>query len=521
MSLNRSSRARIRRMALAGAVSASLAVSLTPATAFAEVVQDKSCVADNKIVAAHSGTFEWSLRDSFVNYVTGFVARGSVESTGSVTDAGSGKNWTFTAGQAYSADPNSVTLFVPGTLHFTGHGEGENAKLDNTFSNFRLEITGTQAVMYLDAKFRKFEGMTTVGEWETMNNVRFAEWTLSEPFTGQWGETVTFTSDGVGYLTEEGKVAFGGFYNAEKEPVSPLKVGSVTFGEDCDKPDSEPVPGDGDADGGDSETPGDADGSDAGEGDTDNGNTDGGDADGGDSETPGDADGSDAGEGDTDNGNTDGGDADGGDSETPGDADGSDAGEGDTDNGNTDGGDADGGDSETPGDADGGDAGEGDTDNGNTDGGDADGGDSETPGDADGGDAGEGDTDNGNTDGGDADGGDSETPGDADGGDHHTPGHDSDSNDTKPEDGHKPSTDNDGGMKPSTDGHDSTDDHNHGAPAGNNNNGSHGGTHADHSHGSSGLANTGASVMSTTGMALGLILTGAAAVFLAHRRKNA
>ncbi|WP_151547658.1 HtaA domain-containing protein [Corynebacterium sp. 73A] len=490
MSLNRSSRARIRRMALAGAVSASLAVSLTPATAFAEVVQDKSCVADNKIVAAHSGTFEWSLRDSFVNYVTGFVARGSVESTGSVTDAGSGKNWTFTAGQAYSADPNSVTLFVPGTLHFTGHGEGENAKLDNTFSNFRLEITGTQAVMYLDAKFRKFEGMTTVGEWETMNNVRFAEWTLSEPFTGQWGETVTFTSDGVGYLTEEGKVAFGGFYNAEKEPVSPLKVGSVTFGEDCDKPDSEPVPGDGDADGGDSETPGDADGSDAGEGDTDNGNTDGGDADGGDSETPGDADGSDAGEGDTDNGNTDGGDADGGDSETPGDADGSDAGEGDTDNGNTDGGDADGGDSETPGDADGGDAGEGDTDNGNTDGGDADG-------------------------------GDSETPGDADGGDHHTPGHDSDSNDTKPEDGHKPSTDNDGGMKPSTDGHDSTDDHNHGAPAGNNNNGSHGGTHADHSHGSSGLANTGASVMSTTGMALGLILTGAAAVFLAHRRKNA
>ncbi|MBV7281967.1 MULTISPECIES: LPXTG cell wall anchor domain-containing protein [unclassified Corynebacterium] len=76
-------------------------------------------------------------------------------------------------------------------------------------------------------------------------------------------------------------------------------------------------------------------------------------------------------------------------------------------------------------------------------------------------------------------------------------------------------------MKPSTDGHGSTDDHNHEAPAGNNNNGSHGGTHADHSHGSSGLANTGASVMSTTGMALGLILTGAAAIFLAQRRKNA
>ncbi|MBV7281965.1 HtaA domain-containing protein, partial [Corynebacterium sp. TAE3-ERU30] len=458
MSLNRSSRARIRRMALAGAVSASLAVSLTPATAFAEVVQDKNCVADNKIVAAHSGTFEWSVRDSLVRYITIGAARGSVESTGSVTDAGSGKNWTFTAGQAYSADPDSVTLFVPGTLHFIGHGEGENAKLNITFSDFRLEITGTQAVMYLDAKFRKFEGITTIGEWETMNNVRFAEWTLSEPFTGQWGETVTFTSDGEGYMTEEGKVAFGGFYYSEKEPVSPLKVGSVTFGEDCNKPDSEPVPGDGDADGGDadngdSETPGDTDSGDAGEGDTDNGNTDGGDADadngntdggdadgdadGSDSETPGDADGSDAGEGDTDNG-----DADGGDSETPGDADGGDAGEGDTDNGDADGGDsetpgdadsgdagegdadggdADNGDSETPGDTDSGDAGEGDTDNGNTDGGDADGGDAgegdTDNGDADGGDADGGDADEGDTDNGDADGGDSETPGDADGGD--------------------------------------------------------------------------------------------------------
>ncbi|MBV7301599.1 HtaA domain-containing protein, partial [Corynebacterium sp. TAE3-ERU2] len=452
MSLNRSSRARIRRMALAGAVSASLAVSLTPATAFAEVVQDKNCVADNKIVAAHSGTFEWSVRDSLVRYITTGAARGSVESTGSVTDAGSGKNWTFTAGQAYSADPDSATLFVPGTLHFIGHGEGENAKLNITFSDFRLEITGTQAVMYLDAKFRKFEGITTIGEWETMNNVRFAEWTLSEPFTGQWGETVTFTSDGEGYMTEEGKVAFGGFYYSEKEPVSPLKVGSVTFGEDCNKPDSEPVPGDGDADGGD------ADGSDAGEGDTDNGDADGGDADGGDadagdsetpgdadggdSETPGDTDGGDAGEGDTDNGgDTDGGDTDGGDAgegdtdnggdTDGGDADGSDAGEGDTDNGDTDGGDAGEGDTDNGGDADGGDAdggdaGEGDTDNGDADGGDAgegdaDAGDSETPGDADGGDAGEGDTDNGDADAGEGDAGDADNGntdgGDADGGD--------------------------------------------------------------------------------------------------------
>lgn len=211
------------------ALLATAALTLSGMTLVAASTAD-AADAPSSTVAAASAThtasnakLTWSLKDSFIRYVTGAFAGGSVEVTGGPSFNGSTFSWEGAEGEFTGANG---TISYPGTIHFTAH-KGE---LDITYANLKLVINGNQGTLVADVKSKGYNGSPDVdATGVSFATVDLAGVTFSNGTVSATNAPVT--------LTAEGADAFAGFYKTG-EVLSPL-----TFSADLtEKPAETPAP---------------------------------------------------------------------------------------------------------------------------------------------------------------------------------------------------------------------------------------------------------------------------------------
>ncbi|RRO94183.1 HtaA domain-containing protein [Corynebacterium bovis] len=212
-----------------------------------------TCADSDAIYRTTSGSWSWGLRNSFINYINGPIARGTITVDGDVVGQDPKPNGPFGKGNPRSfsfptmpdeIDPTqSIMLATRGSVHITGHAYERADKqpiLDDTFSAFRLIIKGTTATLKADMKARTFVNAESLGPWVDSPDVDVATWTLTQPVVvPAEGGTVTFTSGsgeaGRGQFTTEGLKAFGNFYGESDGWVDPIS-GSFTVERECPPP---------------------------------------------------------------------------------------------------------------------------------------------------------------------------------------------------------------------------------------------------------------------------------------------
>ncbi|AZA12573.1 HtaA domain-containing protein [Corynebacterium choanae] len=214
------------RALVAVATATALATSLaaTPAATAAEAA---TCSAEQQISSVQAANFVWNIRESYVNYITGPIARGSLTGEGDITVTGERKDTKieYRATKA-ELDGSKLQLTVDGAIHALGHkqADSEDWILDTKLSNLRLTIDGANAALVADVASRPMEDTHTASPVEQRKAVTLVTWTMDRPTID--GEQFTINSTGAGALTEEGRFAFGNFYKAGDE-MAPLAVAAV------------------------------------------------------------------------------------------------------------------------------------------------------------------------------------------------------------------------------------------------------------------------------------------------------
>lgn len=176
---------------------------------------------------ASNAKLTWSLKDSFIRYITGTFAGGSVEVTGGPSFDGSTFSWEGAEGDFTGANG---TINYPGTIHFTAH----HGALDITYANLKLLINGNQGTLVADIKSKGYNGSADVDA----TGITFATVDLSGLTFA--GSTVSATSAPV-TVTAEGADAFAGFYKAG-EVLSPLSFSADLTEKPAETPAPTPEP---------------------------------------------------------------------------------------------------------------------------------------------------------------------------------------------------------------------------------------------------------------------------------------
>ncbi|MDO4822335.1 MAG: HtaA domain-containing protein [Rothia sp. (in: high G+C Gram-positive bacteria)] len=215
------------------ALLATAALTLSGMTLVAASAAD-AADAPSSTVAAASAThtasnakLTWSLKDSFIRYVTGAFAGGSVEVTGGPSFNGSTFSWEGAEGEFTGAQG---TINYPGTIHFTAH----HGALDITYANLKLVINGNQGTLVADVKSKSYNGSPDVdATGVSFATVDLAGVTFSNGTVSATNAPVT--------LTAEGADAFAGFYKAG-EVLSPLSFSADLTEKPAETPAPAPTP---------------------------------------------------------------------------------------------------------------------------------------------------------------------------------------------------------------------------------------------------------------------------------------
>ena len=170
-----------------------------------------------------TGHLEWGVKDSFLRYVTGPVAAGTVTTSEEVTQTEDG---TFRLPVTEVAPDLSVLSFA-GTISFQGHEYDGTPALEIHLSDLRVQLTVDSAVLVADVTSREFAGTDgSVGELTEHTGAVLA--TLDRAAFGVTATQVQ-TAGAAATLTPEGEAAFGGFYDAG-ERLDPVRVDVTTGG---------------------------------------------------------------------------------------------------------------------------------------------------------------------------------------------------------------------------------------------------------------------------------------------------
>ncbi|MFD7982620.1 HtaA domain-containing protein [Kitasatospora indigofera] len=191
---------RLRRIAatLVAALAALLALALLPFQAAA---------AEGRVAG---GRLDWGIKQSFLTYVTGPVAKGSWGLTGgAATVGGSGFRFHSATG-TYDPETGALTAAFSGGVRFTGHQENGVNALDLSIGRLTLRAgAGGDAGLYADVSSRSKE----TGKVTAVSQARLAD--LSLAGLDLRGAAGTLTLGKVpATLTGAGASAFGGFYTA-------------------------------------------------------------------------------------------------------------------------------------------------------------------------------------------------------------------------------------------------------------------------------------------------------------------
>lgn len=168
----------------------------------------KECEVDPAFTRVVSGSLDWGIRSSFVNYVRGAIAKGSMHPSGGVSWNGSTLVWSAGRG-TYNTKDRTGTINYAGSVHFTGH----RGALDLTISNPSLWISGNSAALYANVS-----SSNMAGEKQEFGRVHLANVTLTNVSASN--TTLSFDSSTVN-LTAVGAEAFAGFYSVG-EPMNLL-----------------------------------------------------------------------------------------------------------------------------------------------------------------------------------------------------------------------------------------------------------------------------------------------------------
>ncbi|WP_327073661.1 HtaA domain-containing protein [Kitasatospora purpeofusca] len=199
---------RLRRMAaaLVTALAALLTVVVLPGQAVA---------AEGKV---SGGRLDWGIKQSFLTYVTGPIAKGTWALTGgAATVSGSGFRFHSAAG-SYDPASGALTAAFSGGVRFTGHQENGANALDLSIGRLTFRAAaGGAAGLYADVSSKSRE----TGQVSNASQAKLAE--LSLAGVDLRGAAGTLTLGNVpATLTDAGAKAFGGFYTAGTalDPVS-------------------------------------------------------------------------------------------------------------------------------------------------------------------------------------------------------------------------------------------------------------------------------------------------------------
>ncbi|MDY0813490.1 HtaA domain-containing protein [Kitasatospora purpeofusca] len=179
-------------------------------------------VLPGRAVAAEGGVsggrLDWGIKQSFLAYVTGPVAKGTWALTGgAATVSGSGFRFHSAAG-SYDPASGALTAAFSGGVRFTGHQENGANALDLSIGRLTFRAAaGGAAGLYADVSSKSRE----TGQVANAGQAKLAE--LSLAGVDLRGAAGTLTLGNVpATLTEAGAKAFGGFYTAGTalDPVS-------------------------------------------------------------------------------------------------------------------------------------------------------------------------------------------------------------------------------------------------------------------------------------------------------------
>lgn len=152
---------------------------------------------------ASDASLSWGLRDTWRNYITGFIANGTITTDGAAKDNSNIITWSGGSG-ALDDETYEGSVSFTGSVNYRGH----SGELDITLSNPTIEIEGDTATLYFDAKSKAY-GTAFPEVDET--HYPIATFTIGDPTVS--GDVVTWTT-GQGTFTSEALAMFGGQYNS-------------------------------------------------------------------------------------------------------------------------------------------------------------------------------------------------------------------------------------------------------------------------------------------------------------------
>ncbi|MFJ9953166.1 HtaA domain-containing protein [Kitasatospora sp. NPDC091207] len=199
---------RLRRLAatLVATLAALLTVALLPAQAVA---------AEGKV---SGGRLDWGIKQSFLTYVTGPIAKGNWALTGgAATVAGSTFRFHSATG-AYDPATGALSAAFSGGVRFTGHQENGGNALDLSIGRLTFRAAaGGGAGLYADVSSKAKD----TGQVSSVSQAKLAD--LSLAGVDLRGAAGTLALSNVpATLTDAGAKAFGNFYTAGTalDPVS-------------------------------------------------------------------------------------------------------------------------------------------------------------------------------------------------------------------------------------------------------------------------------------------------------------
>ncbi|MFE2413689.1 HtaA domain-containing protein [Kitasatospora sp. NPDC059408] len=191
---------RLRRpaAALPAVLAALLAVGLSPGPAAA---------AEGRV---SGGRLDWGIKQSFLTYVTGPIAKGSWALTGGAATVGGSAFRFHSANGTYDPATGALTAAFSGGVRFTGHQENGADALDLSLGRVTFRaVQGGAAGLYADVSSKSRE----TGQVSGASQAKVAD--LSLAGVDLRGAAGTLTLSNVpATLTDAGAKAFAGFYAA-------------------------------------------------------------------------------------------------------------------------------------------------------------------------------------------------------------------------------------------------------------------------------------------------------------------
>lgn len=187
--------------------SAASLVALLAALSVVGLLPARADAAEGKV---SGGRLDWGIRQSFLTYVTGPIAKGSWALTGGAATVGGSTFRFHSANGTYDPATGALTAGFSGGVRFTGHQENGANALDLSIGRLTFRAApGGAAGLYADVRSKSKE----TGQVSEASQARLAD--LSLAGVDLRGAAGTLNLSNVpATLTDAGAKAFGNFYQA-------------------------------------------------------------------------------------------------------------------------------------------------------------------------------------------------------------------------------------------------------------------------------------------------------------------